>query len=137
MSSPPATPPSRRPHSHFELAKEWVENKDSMRRQCGYNLLYELSKKNPKGMDDDYLLGRIDTIHKRILKEDLGVRGAMAVALMGIGKRNKPLNQAAIRVAKDIGPVDMYGCEADNHCEPFDVLKHLTSDRLQKKFAKK
>jgi hypothetical protein len=51
---------------------------------------------------------------------------------MGIGKRNKTLNQAAIRAAKAIGPVDIdYG--DDNSCEPLDVLKHLTSDYLKKK----
>ena len=61
------------------------------------------------------------------------VREAMAAALMGIGKRNKKLNTAAIRAAKAIGPVDIdYG--DDNRCEPLDVLKHLTSDYLKKKF---
>ena len=49
----------------FELARDWMESKDDMRRRCGYTLLYELSKKNPKGMDDAYLLGRIDHIQSR------------------------------------------------------------------------
>jgi hypothetical protein len=58
----------------------------------------------------------------------------MAGALLGIGKRNKELNQAAIRAAKAIGPIDVdYG--DDNRCEPVDVLKHLTSDYLKKKFS--
>jgi hypothetical protein len=49
---------------------------------------------------------------------------------MGIGKRNKKLNAAAIRAVKKIGPVDIdYG--DDNRCEPLDVLKHLTSDYLR------
>ncbi len=116
----------------FELACDWVENKDDMRRRCGYALLYELSKKNPKGMDDAYLLGRIDHIQHAIGGEEMWVREAMAGALMGIGKRNKKLNKAAIRAAKAIGPVDVdYG--NDNSCEPLDVLKHLTSDYLKKK----
>ncbi|MFT4541521.1 MAG: hypothetical protein ACI835_003982 [Planctomycetota bacterium] len=33
----------------FELASEWVDHRDEIRRRCGYSLLYELSKKNPKG----------------------------------------------------------------------------------------
>ena len=58
----------------------------------------------------------------------------MLGALFGIGKRNKKLNKAAIRAARAIGPVDIdYG--KDNSCEPIDVLKHLTSDYLKKKFA--
>jgi 3-methyladenine DNA glycosylase AlkD len=114
----------------FELACDWMESEDAMRRQCGYSLLYELSKRNPKGMDDAYLLARIDHIRRAIDGEETGVRAAMGGALMGIGKRNKKLNQAAIRAAKAIGPID-YG--DDNSCEPLDVLKHLTSDHLKKK----
>jgi hypothetical protein len=54
---------------------------------------------------------------------------------MGIGKRNKKLNAAAIKAVKAIGLVDVdYG--DDNSCEPVDVLKHLTSDYLKQKFAK-
>ncbi|MHC4406010.1 MAG: DNA alkylation repair protein, partial [Planctomycetota bacterium] len=114
----------------FELARDWMESKDDMRRRCGYTLLYELSKKNPKGMDDAYLLGRIDHIRHAIDGEETWVRAAMGGALMGIGKRNKKLNKAAIRAAKAIGPID-YG--DDNRCEPLDVLKHLTSDYLKRK----
>jgi hypothetical protein len=51
---------------------------------------------------------------------------------MGIGKRNKRLNAAAINAVKAIGPVAR---DPGNHCEPTDVLKHLTSDYLKKKFA--
>ncbi len=116
----------------FELARDWMESKDDMRRRCGYTLLYELSKKNPKGMDDAYLLSRIDHIRHAAHDEEMWVRAAMAGALMGIGKRNKKLNKAAVSAAKAIGPVDMY---EDGRCEPFDVLKHLTSDYLKKKLA--
>lgn len=119
----------------FELARDWTESKDHVRRRCGYALLYELSKKNPEGMDDAYLLGRIDHIQRAIKGEEMWVREAMAGALMGIGKRNKKLNKAAVLAAKAIGPIDVdYG--EGNSCEPLDVLKHLTSDSLKKKFAK-
>ncbi len=118
----------------FELAREWTASKDAMRRRCAYGLLYELSKKNPKGMDDDYLLERINHIQEVIHNEQMWVREAMLGTLMGIGKRNKKLNKAAIRAVKKIGPVDIdYG--NDNSCEPLDVLKHLTSDYLKKKLG--
>lgn len=117
----------------FELAHDWMESKDDIRRRCGYALLYELSKKKVKGMDDAYLLERIDHIRDAIHGEEMWVRESMSGALMGIGKRNKKLNKAAIRAAKVIGPVDVdYG--DNNSCEPLDVLKHLTSDYLKKKF---
>lgn len=118
----------------FDLACDWMESKDDHRRRCGYALLYELSKKNPKGMNDEFLMGRIDHIQKTIHGEEMWVRESMAAALMGIGKRNKQLNQAAIRAAKAIGPIDIdYG--DDNACEPLNVLKHLESDYLKKKFS--
>lgn len=116
----------------FDLARDWMDSEDAVRRQCGYSLLYELSKKNPKGMDDPYLLERIDHIQTEIDGEEPSVRAAMGAALMGIGKRNKKLNQAAIRAAKVIGPID-YG--DDNSCGPLDVLKHLTSDYLREKLG--
>lgn len=118
----------------FELARDWTDSKDAMRRRCAYGLLYELSKKNPKGMDDDFLLERINHIQEVIHDEQMWVRESMLGALMGIGKRNKKLNKAAVRAAKAIGPVDIdYG--DDNSCEPLDVLKHLTSDYLRKKLG--
>ncbi len=118
----------------FELAVDWMNSKDPVRRRCGYSLLYELSKKNIKGMDDDFLLERIAHIQKTIHSEEMWVREAMNTSLMGIGKRNKTLNKAAVKAAKAIGPVDIdYG--DDNSCEPLDVLKHLTSDYITKKLA--
>jgi 3-methyladenine DNA glycosylase AlkD len=118
----------------FELACDWKESRDPVRRRCAYGLFYELSKKNPKGMDDGFLLALIERIEREIRDEEMWVRESMNSALMGIGKRNKTLNQAAIRAAKNIGPVEIdYG--DDNACEPLDVLKHLTSDHLKKKFG--
>ena len=114
----------------FELACDWIDSKDDVRRRCGYCLLYELSKKkNVKGMDDAYCMDRITHIRDNIDNEPTVVRCAMGGALMGIGKRNKKLNKAAIQAGTAIGPID-YGMD---NCEPLDVVKHLTNDRLQKK----
>lgn len=118
----------------FELATEWIESEDDMRRRCGYGLLYELSKKNPRGMTDEFLLSQIERIRTTIHSQEMWVREAMNTALMGIGKRNRVLNLAAIDAAKSIGPVDIdYG--EDNSCQPLDALKHLTTDHLKAKFA--
>ncbi|MCC6909224.1 MAG: DNA alkylation repair protein [Phycisphaerales bacterium] len=116
----------------FELACDWIDSPDVDRRRCGYGLLYELSKKNIKGMDDAFCLARIDHIERTIRDEDMWVREAMGTSLLGIGKRNRKLNQAALRAAKAVGPLDIdYG--PDNSCEPIDLVKHLTSDYLRKK----
>lgn len=118
----------------LDLAKDWMESEDEVRRRCAYGLLYELSKKNPRGMDDEFLLATIERIQNEIHDEQMWVREAMNGALMGIGKRNKKLNKAAIKAAKAIGPVDIdYGDH--NSCEPLDVLKHLTSDYIKEKLG--
>lgn len=118
----------------FELVQRWVEHADPLRRQCGYALLYELSKKNPPGMDDAYLLERIGHIAASIHQQPMWVREAMNTALMGMGKRNLRLNAAALAAARTIGPVDIdYG--DDNSCQPLDVVKHLAAESLQRKLA--
>ena len=58
---------------------------------------------------------------------------ALAWAAMSIGKRNKKLNAAAIKLAKAIGPIHF--SDGDKKCEPMNVLKHLTSDYLRNKLG--
>jgi len=120
----------------FDLANEWLATDNELRRQSGYGLLYELSKnKRNKSLTDDYFMGCIESINEKIfnLKESSSMRCAMGCALMGIGKRNKPLNQRAVEVAQAVGPIDFN--EDGGKCDPFDVLKHLTNDSLKKKLG--
>jgi len=108
-----------------ELAQDWMRNKDPMRRQCGYGLLYEISKsKKRSAPDDDFFLKHIEHIQKSYSGEDDSVLLAMGAALMGIGKRNRRLHTAALKVAKKIGPIEVRSGESK--CAPFDVVKHLT-----------
>ena len=115
----------------FELANNWIAHQDKTRRSCAYGLIYEFSKnKRNKLFTDEYFLECISQINQQIFTEDSNVRLAMGGALMGIGKRNLVLNAAAIDVAIKVGPIHF----GDGHCEPFDVVKHLTSDYLKNKF---
>lgn len=119
-----------------KLACEWMDSQDPIRRRCAWGLIYEISKsKGKKAPDDDFFMTCIQRIQNTIHpEEDMWTREAMNGALMGMGKRNKKLNQAAIKAVKAIGPVDVdYG--DDNSCEPLDVLKHLTSDYLKQKLG--
>ncbi len=115
-----------------ELADEWRDSKDPVRRRCAYGLLYELSKNTRDDrLTDAFFLDCIERIDATIETEENWVRLAMGGALMGIGKRNKKLNQRAIKIAKRLGPIEYDA--GDTSCEPLDVLKHLTSDYLKKK----
>jgi len=121
----------------IDLACEWMDSEDKVRRRCAWGLIYEISKfKGKKAPDDGFFLTCIDRIRNSIHREeDMWVRESMNGALLGIGKRNRELNKAAIKAVINIGPVDVdYG--DDNSCEPLDVLKHLTSDYIVKKLGK-
>lgn len=118
----------------YDLAVSWQDSDSIARKSSAYGLLYELSKnKRDNRLSDEFFLSTISHINKSIDKEPKAIKLSMASALMGIGKRNLKLNTAAIVVAKRIGAIDFN--EAGKKCEPFDVLKHLTSDYLKQKFA--
>lgn len=119
----------------LELADDWVRSDDPVRRDCGYGLLYEASKwKGKKAPDEAYFLDHVERIDKAIDNEPENVRMSMGAALMGIGKRSKALNAAALAVARRVGPIEF--TSASGACDPFDVAKHLTAEPLQKKLAK-
>ncbi len=119
--------------THFvvELSVTWMRHEDPIRRRCGYGLLYEISKDKRKNAPDDaFFVGHIDYIHATYKRESQRVRFAMGGALMGVGKRNRTLNAAALVVAREMG--DLPG---EKGCEPFSVVKHLTSDYLVNKLG--
>jgi len=118
----------------YDLAVSWLNSDSFPRKNSAYGLLYELSKnKRDKRLSDHFFLTIISHINQTIDNEPKAVRLSMGSALMGIGKRNLILNKAAIDVVERIGAIDFN--EGDNKCEPFDILKHLTSDYLKQKFA--
>ena len=117
-----------------ELAEQWVHSEDPVRRECGYGLLYEASKlTGKKAPSEAFFLAQVQRIADNIEAEPEKVRLAMATALMGIGKRSAPLNQAALKVARDAGPIAF--SSPSGHCEPFDAAKHLSTDRLREKLG--
>ena len=113
-----------------ELAVEWAGSKDNVRRRCGYLLLAELAKdrKDPS-ITDAFFEPYIDRIQKTIRKEENFVKDAMNCVIYAAGQRSAKLNERAIAAAKAYWPIQVdYG---DNACEPLDVLKHLTGERIQ------
>ena len=92
-------------------------------------VVYEPAKdRKDARLTDEFFLGCVEKIGKTIAKEDNRVRVGMGGALMSIGKRNRTLNAAAIRVANAIGPIHF--SDGNRDCEPMDVLKHEDCRRL-------
>jgi 3-methyladenine DNA glycosylase AlkD len=117
-----------------EIVDAWTKSEDTRRRTCGYGLLSEVAKfKGKRAPDDAYFLEYIERIHRAIAQEGSQTRLSMAGALMNMGKRSATLNTAALEVAEEVGPIGFES--AAGRCEPFDVAKHLTSDRLKKKLG--
>ena len=118
----------------IEVSDDWTRSEDTTRRECGYGLLYEISKfKGKKAPDEIYFLDHVERIDQKIDDEPTGVRMAMGSALMGIGKRSAKLNVASLAVAERVGPIEFES--ASGNCDPFDVAKHLRTDRLKEKLS--
>jgi 3-methyladenine DNA glycosylase AlkD len=116
------------------LADQWVRSDDPVRRDCGYGLLYEVSKfSGKKSPDEGFFLTHLEHISDTIATEPEKVRLSMASALMGIGKRSAALNTRALKIAREVGPIAF--TSVSGTCEPFDVVKHLTADRLRHKLG--
>jgi len=113
-----------------ELATDWIDSSDKTRRSCGYGLLSEIAASKKKSApEDSFFLGYIDRIGRQY--ENKGVVEG-AYALLCMGKRNKTLNAAALKVAKKIGPIEY---ESDKKCDPFDVADHLQKDHLKRRLG--
>jgi hypothetical protein len=116
-----------------ELADRWIVSKDPVRQRCGYGLLYEISKdKRKTAPDEAYFLAHVARIEKSHHKQPIDVLMAMGGALLGMGKRSKDLNAAALKVAIAIGPIDF---DPDGSCDPMDVAKTLSGDYVRKKLG--
>lgn len=117
-----------------DLANDWVRTGDELRKSCGYGLLYEASKfTGKKAPPEEFFLEHVRRIDETIDAETSRVRLAMGTALMGIGKRSLRLNEAALAVAERVGPIEFES--ASGKCDPFDVAKHLKTERLKAKLG--
>ena len=117
-----------------ELAADWVHSDSTIRKSCGYGLVYELSKSKKKSAPDDaFFMQLIDHIRENFHQEHISVQGSMGGALMGMGKRSAALNAYALELARELGPIHFE--TTGDYCEPLNVVKHLTSDYIKEKFG--
>jgi len=117
----------------LEIMERWIHSKDPIRKDCGYGLLYEISKwKKKSAPDEAAFLAHIELIDKAYEQQSTQVLMSMACALMGIGKRTKALNARALELAKKIGPIEF---DPSGQCDPMDVAKHLESTYLKERLG--
>lgn len=117
----------------FERAQKWLISENPIRRSCSFGLIYELSKKKSKIYTNDFFMSVINNIANTFEGESKAVQLSMGGALMGIGKRNVALNKPSLSLAQRFGPIDF--SEEGKKSDPFDVVKHLTSDYVKQKLG--
>ena len=106
-----------------------------MRKRCGYGLLYEVSKSKKKSApDESVFLDHIARIERTYSEQPTTVVMAMAGALLGMGSRSVKLHAAALRVAKQIGPIDF---DPGGKCAPFDVAKNLSHKVIKERLEQR
>ena len=116
-----------------ELAEAWMQSDDPIRRQCGYGLLYEMSKSKKKtAPDDDWFSGWIAHMDQTRADADADELLAIGGALLGVGKRSARLNGEALALARAMGPIDW---DPTGACDPFEVVKHLDNPRIREKLG--
>lgn len=114
----------------FDISEEWRMSVVDIKRRVGYAFLYYLAR--DKKVLDAYFIPILNVIEKEIQQEENFVKDAMNNALFSIGQRSKFLNNRCIEIARNVGKIEVnYG---DNSCEAVNVIKHLTSKRMQNKF---
>ncbi len=109
-------------------AGEWSRRSEESVKRAGFVLMAELAVHDKKESDDTFV--RFFTfITEGATDERNFVKKAVNWALRQIGKRNRALNKAAIRTAKDIGALDSRSAR----WVAADAIRELTSKSVQKR----
>lgn len=114
----------------YKKMKRWIRSEEEFVRRAGFILLTLVAKKD-EWLDDNDYLGYLEMIERSIHSERNWVKEAMNYALIAVGSRNKFLNDAARRIAKEIGNIDIdYG---DSSCKAPDAREKLSDRKLLEK----
>lgn len=103
--------------------REWIG-------QTGWNLLAHLAMKDKK-LPDDYFKPYLETIEHDIHHRQNRVRYSMNSALIAIGMRNEALENEAVTVAEEIGPVEVD--HGETNCKTPDAIEYLQRAKARKR----
>ncbi len=104
----------------------WVERKEEFVKRAAFALMARLAVHDKKAPDRTFL-DLLPLIVRGSTDERNFVKKAVNWALRQIGKRNRPLNQAAIAVAKRLADSDSRAARWIAN----DAIRELTSDKVQ------
>jgi len=115
------------PFAHRKAA-EWSRRKEEFVKRAGFAMMAALAV-HDKQADDAAFLKFLPIIKREAADERNFVRKAVNWALRQIGKRNKRLNTAAIKAAKEIEKLDSKAAKWIAK----DALRELRSSAVQKR----
>jgi 3-methyladenine DNA glycosylase AlkD len=116
----------------YEMAAEWTRRKEEFVKRAGFVVMAALAVHDKAAPDENFL--KFLPIIKRGSKDERNfVRKAVNWALRQIGKRNSPLNAAALSTARDIRKMDSSAAR----WIASDAIRELESTSVRKRLAKK
>lgn len=84
--------------------EEWTKSEAEMTKRAGYVLLWLKARKGDDYTDAEFVK-HLEKIRKEISGEQNAIKEAMNFALIGIGSKNRNLNEKALEIANSIGEV--------------------------------
>ena len=110
----------------YKKAKEWSARSEEFVKRAGFVLMAGLAVHDKKAADAAFE-PFFPILVREACDEPNFVKKAVNWALRGLGKRNRALNQVAIRTALEIQKLD---CKAARWIAS-DALRELTSEKVQ------
>jgi len=118
------------PHA-WNKAVEWIDRQEEYVKRAGFVLMAALAVHDKKASDERFEVF-LPLIVTRATDERNFVKKAANWALRQIGKRNRHLNEAAVRTAEGIRQIDSGAAR----WIASDALRELTSDRVRRRLKR-
>ena len=115
----------------YKKAFEWSSKEEEFVKRAGFVMMAVLAVHDKEAKDEEFTKF-LPVIKRKSVDERNFVRKAVNWALRQIGKRNRNLNLAAIKTAREIQKVDSKSAK----WIAADALRELTSDAVQKKLRR-
>lgn len=116
----------------WEKVRQWAAQEAQFTRRAGYALLACLAWHDKQAPDQNFI-DAFPIIKAGAADPRNFVKKAVNWALRNIGKRNRALNAAAIKLARDIDRID----DKTAHWIAKDALRELTAEKTRARLKKK
>lgn len=105
-----------------QKAEEWINADDEWQGRCGWHSVSHLAM-NDKSLADDYFEPYLTLIEGEIHQRKNRIREAMNNTLIAVGIRNPALQERAMAIARQIGPVAVD--HGDTSCKTPDAGAYI------------